>query len=62
MIWRALKSSLQFVRKLKRPVTLEAMKRESALADMRLLQRGNRLSVFPVDEVHWDYVLEMSKS
>lgn len=53
---------VQFVRKLKRPVTLEAMKRESALADMRLLQRGNRLSVFPVDEVHWDYVLEMSKS
>lgn len=53
---------VQFVRKLKTPVTLEAMRREPALAGMRLLQRGNRLSVFPVDKPHWDHVLEMSKS
>lgn len=53
---------VRFVRKLKTPVTLAAMKREPALAGMRLLQRGNRLSVFPVDRPHWDHVLEMSKS
>ncbi|MDD9822888.1 MAG: EVE domain-containing protein [Gammaproteobacteria bacterium] len=53
---------VRFVRKLKTPVTLEMMKAETALAGMRLLQRGNRLSVFPVDKLHWDHVLEMSKS
>jgi len=53
---------VRFVRKLKTPVTLQRMKQETKLAGMRLLQRGNRLSVFPVDKPHWDHVLEMSKS
>jgi len=30
------------------PVTLDAMRAEPALADLALLRRGNRLSVFPV--------------
>jgi predicted RNA-binding protein with PUA-like domain len=28
------------------------------LADMRLLQRGNRLSVMPVDKAHWELILK----
>ena len=50
-----------FAGKLKTPVTLEQMKREPALADMRLVKRGNRLSVFPIDKSHWDLIIEMSK-
>jgi predicted RNA-binding protein with PUA-like domain len=29
------------------------------LADMRLLQRGNRLSVMPVDAGHWELILSL---
>ena len=50
---------VKFRDKLKTPLTLEQLKREPPLADMRLLKRGNRLSVFPVDRRHWDYIMEM---
>ena len=29
-----------------------------ALASMRLLQRGNRLSITPVDRAHWDLIVK----
>ena len=51
---------VKFRDKLKTPLTLERLKREPPLADMRLLKRGNRLSVFPVDRRHWDYIMEMT--
>ena len=51
---------VKFRDKLKTPLTLEQLKREPPLADMRLLKRGNRLSVFPVDRRHWDYIMEMT--
>jgi len=47
------------VRRLARPVTLAEMKRDPALAGMRLLQRGNRLSVMPVEPEHFARVLEL---
>lgn len=50
---------VKFLGKLKTPLTLERLKLEPALADTRLLKRGNRLSVFPVDRRHWDYIMEM---
>ena len=50
---------VKFLRKLNTPLTLEALKREPALADMRLLKRGNRLSVFPVERRHWEYIMEL---
>ena len=53
---------VRFAGKLKNPVTLEQIKREPALADMRLVKRGNRLSVFPIDPSHWDLIIEMSQS
>lgn len=46
-----------FERKLKRPVTLKEIKDHPALADFVLTQRGNRLSIFPVSEKHWNLVL-----
>ncbi|CAJ2376969.1 MAG: EVE domain-containing protein [Gammaproteobacteria bacterium] len=50
---------VRFVRKFKHPLTLEQLKCERRLAGMRLLKRGNRLSVFPVDKAHWEHIHKM---
>ena len=34
-------------------------KEHKALADMQLLARGNRLSVMPVSNRQWDYILKL---
>ena len=39
---------------------LPELRNMPALADMRLLQRGNRLSVMPVDKKHWDLILKIA--
>jgi predicted RNA-binding protein with PUA-like domain len=44
-------------RKLSRVIPLAELKQHPELADMLLLRRGNRLSVMPVDESHWDFIL-----
>lgn len=41
---------VKLVKKFKRAVTLEEIKKNPKLAKMRLVQRGNRLSVLPVTE------------
>ncbi len=46
-----------FERKLNRPITLKELKGHPGLGDFRLNQRGNRLSIFPVSEEHWNLVL-----
>ena len=46
-----------FERKTKRPITLTELKEQAGLADFRLTQRGNRLSIFPVIEEHWNLVV-----
>lgn len=38
---------------------LPELRATPALAGMRLLQRGNRLSVMPVDAVHWHLIGEL---
>jgi predicted RNA-binding protein with PUA-like domain len=50
---------IAFERKLSRDITLAELKEHPALADFRLNQRGNRLSIFPVDKKHWDLVLSL---
>ncbi|MFP4611060.1 MAG: EVE domain-containing protein [Thiohalophilus sp.] len=52
---------IKFVRKFARTVTLQEMKQEKALEGMKLLQRGNRLSVMPVEKKHWQHILKMEK-
>lgn len=47
-------------RKFTRAVTLVDLRGVPELADMRLLQRGNRLSVFPVTASEWDAVLRLA--
>jgi predicted RNA-binding protein with PUA-like domain len=46
-----------FVKKLKRVITLDELKNHKALTDMRLLRKGNRLSVMPVEAADWKYIL-----
>ena len=43
-----------------RLVSLAEMRAEPRLARMRTLQRGNRLSITPVDPAEWDVVLELA--
>jgi predicted RNA-binding protein with PUA-like domain len=50
---------VEFVRKLKRTISLSELKEHDALADMVLLRRGNRLSVMPVSDDHWRYILAL---
>ena len=37
-------------------IPLKWLREQAALADLRLLARGNRLSILPVDAKHWVYV------
>jgi len=48
---------VEFVRKFSRNITLTEIKSHAALDDMILTRRGNRLSIMPVSDEHWDYIL-----
>jgi predicted RNA-binding protein with PUA-like domain len=45
-------------RKLRRPITLATLKKHSngALEGLTLLRRGNRLSITPVSDAHWNFI------
>ena len=42
-----------------RLLALPELRAQPALADMRLLQKGNRLSIMPVDAAHWRLIQQM---
>ena len=48
---------VKFERKLKRTITLEELKTHAELEDMPLVRRGNRLSIMPVTEAQWEFIL-----
>lgn len=51
---------VQYVRPLKRTISLRELKeRAEELDGFALIRRGNRLSVMPVEPQHWDAVLAM---
>ncbi len=50
---------VRFKRKLKRTISLTELKDQPALADFKLVQRGNRLSIMPVTREQWDYILSL---
>lgn len=50
---------IKYVRKFDRTITLQELKQEKALAGMKLLARGNRLSVMPVSKKEWQHILKM---
>lgn len=46
-------------RRLSRVITLEELRGQSGLRGLALLNRGNRLSVMPVDATHWKLILSL---
>jgi predicted RNA-binding protein with PUA-like domain len=48
-------------RKLKRTITLAELREHAsgALKGLALLQRGNRLSITPVSDAHWRFILDL---
>ena len=48
---------VEFVRKLKRIITLAELRQHPELDGMALLRKGNRLSIMPVEPRHWHFIL-----
>ncbi len=52
---------VRLVRRLKRLISLGELKRHRALRSMRLVQRGNRLSIMPVTPAQWATILKLEE-
>jgi predicted RNA-binding protein with PUA-like domain len=50
---------VQLVRKLRRTVALNELKDRPELDGLALIRRGNRLSVMPVTEAQWNFILSL---
>jgi predicted RNA-binding protein with PUA-like domain len=52
---------VQLQRRLKRVITLDELRAHASgkLRGMTLLQRGSRLSVMPVSDAHWRFILSL---
>jgi predicted RNA-binding protein with PUA-like domain len=57
---RWLMVDIRYKRKFKSTVSLKQLKANPALADMRVVQKGMRLSIMPVTQYEWDTVLTMA--
>lgn len=49
---------IKFVKKFSKPVTLEEIKANPKLKNMKLIQRGNRLSVMPVTKEEFEEIVK----
>jgi predicted RNA-binding protein with PUA-like domain len=60
--WMAINVKLE--RKFDRIVTLDELRRhaDNKLKDLRLLRRGNRLSITPVAKTDWQFILSLQDS
>lgn len=56
---RWLMVDVAYKRKLKRTITLAELKAQPALSELPLVRRGNRLSIMPVSEADWEFILAM---
>jgi predicted RNA-binding protein with PUA-like domain len=54
---------LKLKRKLNEMITLKELRRHasSRLSEFRLLRKGNRLSVFPLEKSEWNFILTLAK-
>ncbi len=50
---------MRFVRRLARLIPLVELKNRPEFAELSLVRRGNRLSVMPVSDAHWEYILAL---
>ena len=51
---------VKFVKKFKRVISLHELKTISALKDMPLVRKGNRLSIMPVSDKEWQVILDLN--
>ena len=56
---RWLMVDVRYIKHLNRMITLAELRQQKQIADMKLLQRGNRLSVLPLSKMEWQYILDM---
>lgn len=52
---------IKLIKQFKTPVTLQDIKKNKKLQKMRLIQKGNRLSVMPVTKEEFDEILKMGR-
>ena len=52
---------VKYKRKLTKIITLKKLKSEKALSKMRVVQKGNRLSITEVEKKDWEYILSLEK-
>ena len=52
---------VKFVKKFRNTVSLQELKQHKTLKNMRLLQKGNRLSVMPVQPKEWEYIIGLAQ-
>ncbi len=50
---------IKLVKEFKKPVTLDEIKANPKLKSMKLIQRGQRLSIQPVTKVEWEEILKV---
>jgi len=50
---------VHFVRKLDRTISLQELKQHQELVDLALVRRGNRLSIMPVSQAQWEFILSL---
>lgn len=53
---------VRFKKKFKKMLSLEDLRGNPALSEMVLLRKGNRLSVMPVENKHWQAILDMEEN
>lgn len=52
---------IKLTKKFSKPVSISDMRDVTALKDIKLLQKGNRLSVFPLTKKEFDTILKMAE-
>jgi len=50
---------IKYVKSLKRTITLQELKAHPEVSEFALVRRGNRLSVMPVSDAHWEFILAL---
>lgn len=53
---------IKLVKEFRNPVTLDSIKANPKLKSMKLIQRGQRLSIQPVTKDEWDEILKMGEN
>ena len=52
---------VKYKRKLQKIITLKELKSKKELSEMRVVQKGNRLSITEVTKKDWEYILSLEK-